>query len=77
MLKKQRLILLISKDAINVSKVTVKSFIILQDLYFKQMLFIELSVYQRILKMYYGFHKNIKHQKLFALIRIRCILVDF
>ncbi len=49
----KKLILLFSKDALNWSKVTVKIFIMLQNIYFsKKCCSFELSIHHRILKMF-------------------------
>ncbi len=54
-------LLLFSKDALNWSKVTVKTIIMLQKMRItnKRMLVFEFSIHQRILEENHSFHKNI------------------
>ncbi len=54
----RKLLFLFSRNMLNWSKVTVRTFIIA---YKNVCCSFELSVHQRIMKMYYIFHKNIKH----------------
>ncbi len=60
-----KVIPLFSKHAFNWSKVTVKTFIMLQKIFIlNKCCSFELSIHQRILKkMYHCFHKNIKQHK--------------